>query len=161
MAKTNHNNINNKGDIKMAKYIVEAPEPKKGQKVSSGGIREKGRLASQFKNPVPYKEPMLPPASVVQKPHSELVRKEQARARRNEVGKYLFSIAWEEIGEPLLRSGIHRLGRTVISKIEAQTSQTVQHRSLLETEIIEVEPDEIQNIYDEDNIIRFPNKKVI
>ena len=34
----------------MAKYIVEAPEPKKGQKVSSGGIRENGKLASQFKN---------------------------------------------------------------------------------------------------------------
>ena len=39
----------------MAKYIVEAPEPKKGQKVSSGGIRENGKLATQFKNPVPYK----------------------------------------------------------------------------------------------------------
>lgn len=42
------------------RYIVEAPEPKKGQKVSSGGIRENGKLAAQFKNPVPYEEPTLP-----------------------------------------------------------------------------------------------------
>lgn len=80
MSRTTSTTANNKEEIKMAKYIVEAPEPKKGQKVSSGGIRENGKLASQFKNPVPYKEPPLPPAVVTQKPHAELVRKEQARA---------------------------------------------------------------------------------
>lgn len=40
----------------MQKFIVEAPRPQNGQKASSGGIRENGRLASQYKNPVPYYE---------------------------------------------------------------------------------------------------------
>lgn len=161
MAKTNHTNITNKEDFKMAKYIVEAPEPKKGQKVSSGGIRENGKLASQFKNPVPYKEPTQPPAVVTQKPNTELVRKEQARARRNEAGMYLLGIAWQEFGEPLLRSGLHKLGNIIISKIEGPTTQTVQHISSPDPKIIDVEADEIETIYDDDKIIRFPNRKVI
>lgn len=161
MAKTNHTNINNKEDIKMAKYIVEAPEPKKGQKVSSGGIRENGKLASQFKNPVPYKEPTQPPTVVTQKPNTELVHKEQARARRNEAGMYLLGLAWQELGEPLLRSGLHKLGNVIISKIDGSTNQTVQHISSPKPEIIDVEADEIETIYDDDKIIRFPNRKVL
>ena len=82
MKKTPRNTVNNMEEIKMVKYIVEAPEPKNGQKVSSGGIRENGKLASQFKNPVPYKEPTLPPAAVAQKQNPELVLKEQARDLR-------------------------------------------------------------------------------
>ena len=89
MAKATRNNTTNKEETKMAKYIVEAPEPKKGQKVSSGGIRENGKLATQFKNPVPYKEPTLPPTVVNRRANTELVRKEQARARRNEAGMHL------------------------------------------------------------------------
>lgn len=64
----------------MTKYIVEAPEPKKSQKVSSGGIRENGKLVTQFKNPVPYKEPTLPPTVVNQRANTELIRKEQTRS---------------------------------------------------------------------------------
>ena len=76
MAKaTRSNNTTIKEENKIAKYIVEAPEPKKGQKVSSGGIRENGKLATQFKNPVPYKEPALPPTVVTQKANNEFVRK--------------------------------------------------------------------------------------
>ena len=48
MTKITRNTVNNKEEIKMAKYIVEAPEPKKGQKASSGGIRKwKACLAVQ------------------------------------------------------------------------------------------------------------------
>ena len=82
MAKTTSPTINAKEEIRMAKYIVEAPEPKKGQKASSGGIREKGRLATQFKNPVPYKEPAMPPAAATQNLNAMLVCKEQARIWR-------------------------------------------------------------------------------
>lgn len=159
MAKTNHNNINNNEDIRMAKYIVEAPEPKKGQKVSSGGIRKNGKLASQFKNPVPYKEPTLPPTVITQRSNIEPVRKEQARARRNEAEIYLLSLVWQEFGEPLLRSGLHRLSNVIISKVEGPTHQTVQHLSSPEPEIIEVKADEIETIYGDGKIISFPNRK--
>ena len=142
MAKaTRNNNTTTKEETKMAKYIVEAPEPKKGQKVSSGGIRENGKLASQFKNPVPYKE--------------------QARARRNEAGMYLLGLAWQEFGEPLLRSSLHKLGNTIINKIECPSEQPAPHIVSPNPVVIDVEADEIETVYDDDKIIRFPNRKAI
>ena len=151
MTKTPPDTVNNREEIKMVKYIVEAPEPKNGQKVSSGGIRENGKLTAQFKNPVPYKEPTLPPAAVDQKQNTELVLKEQAIARRNEAGMYLLGIIWQELGEPVLRSGLHKLGSVIISKIEAPTNVTVQHISSSESEIIDVESVEVETIYNGDN----------
>ena len=142
MAKaTRNNNTTTKEETKMAKYIVEAPEPKKGQKVSSGGIRENGKLASQFKNPIPYKE--------------------QARARRNEAGMYLLGLAWQEFGEPLLRSSLRKLGNTIINKIECPSEQPAPHIVSPNPVVIDVEADEIETVYDDDKIIRFPDKKVI
>ena len=161
MARTTKTTTNSKEEIKMAKYIVEAPEPKKGQKVSSGGIRENGKLATQFKNPVPYKEPTMPPAVMAQKPNAELIRREQARARRNEAGMYLLSLAWQEFGEPLLRSGLRKLGNSIIDKIEGSYDQPTQHVTSQDPVIIDVEADEIETVYDDDKIIRFPNRKVI
>ena len=142
MAKaTRNNNTTTKEETKMAKYIVEAPEPKKGQKVSSGGIRENGKLASQFKNPVPYKE--------------------QARARRNEAGMYLLGLAWQEFGEPLLRSSLRKLGNTIINKIECPSEQPAPHIVSPNPVVIDVEADEIETVYDDYKIIRFPNRKAI
>ena len=142
MAKaTRNNNTTTKEETKIAKYIVEAPEPKKGQKVSSGGIRENGKLASQFKNPVPYKE--------------------QARARRNEAGMYLLGLAWQEFGEPLLRSSLRKLGNTIINKIECPSEQPAPHIVSPNPVVIDVEADEIETVYDDDKIIRFPNRKAI
>ena len=142
MAKaTRNNNTTTQEETKMAKYIVEAPEPKKGQKVSSGGIRENGKLASQFKNPVPYKE--------------------QARARRNEAGMYLLGLAWQEFGEPLLRSSLRKLGNTIINKIECPSEQPAPHIVSPNPVVIDVEADEIETVYDDDKIIRFPNRKAI
>ena len=161
MARTTKTTTNSKEEIKMAKYIVEAPEPKKGQKVSSGGIRENGKLATQFKNPVPYKEPTMPPAVMAQKPNTELIRREQARARRNEAGMYLLSLAWQEFGEPLLRSGLRKLGNSIIDKIEGPYDQPTQHITSQDPVIIDVEADEIETVYDDEKIIRFPNRKVI
>lgn len=156
-----NNNTATKEETKMAKYIVEAPEPKKGQKVSSGGIRENGKLATQFKNPVPYKEPTLPPAVVTQKPNTELIRKEKSRARRNEAGMYLLSLAWQEFGEPLLRSGLRKLGNSIIDKIEDLYDKPTQHFPSQDPVVIDVEADEIESVYNDDKIIRFPNRKVI
>ena len=142
MAKaTRNNNTTTKEETKMAKYIVEAPEPKKGQKVSSGGIRENGKLASQFKNPVPYKE--------------------QARARRHEAWMYLLGLAWQDFGIPLLRSSLRKLGNTIINKIECPSEQPAPHIVSPNPVVIDVEADEIETVYDDDKIIRFPNRKAI
>lgn len=156
-----NNNTATKEETKMAKYIVEAPEPKKGQKVSSGGIHENGKLATQFKNPIPYKEPTLPPTVDARKSNTELIRKEQTRARRNEAGMYLLSLAWQEFGEPLLRSGLRKLGNSIIDKIERSYDQPAQHIPSQDPVVIDVEADEIETVYDDDKIIRFPNRKAI
>ena len=63
----------------MRKLIVEAPELKEGQSDSSGGIRENGKMSVQYKNPVPYVEPTIPPV-VPQKTYTRKDRlKEQAK----------------------------------------------------------------------------------
>lgn len=106
MAKAKNTTTNSKEEIKMRKYIVEAPEPKEGQKVSSGGIRKNGKLTSQFKNPVPYEEPTLPPTIITQRTNTELVCKKQGRAHRNERLMYFIDLVWQEVGEPILRYGL-------------------------------------------------------
>jgi len=157
MEKTNNTTKQSNEEIKMRKYIVEAPEPKKGQKASSGGIRENGKLAAQFKNPVPYDEPTLPPAVITQHTNAEFVCKEQARSRRIEAGMYIFDIAWQEFGEPLLRSGIHKLAQKIINKIETPSVPKTQQASYYESRIIDVEADEIETVYNDEKNIRFPN----
>lgn len=74
---------------------------------------------------------------------------------------YLFGIAWQEFGEPFLRSGLHKLSDVIISKIKTPTKQTVQHISSSEPKVIDVEADRNETIYDNDKIIHFPNRKVI
>lgn len=69
---------NNQKDITIRKYIVEAPAPKKGQTVSSGGIREKGKLSSQFKNPIPYTEPTQPSSVTTQKSTAKFGRTDRS-----------------------------------------------------------------------------------
>ncbi len=161
MTKTTRNNTTNKEETKMTKYIVEAPKPKKGQKVSSGGIRENGKLVTQFKNPVPYKEPTLPPTVVNQRANTELIRKEQTRARRNEAGMYLLGLVWQEFGEPLLRSVLRKLRNTIITKIEGASELSTPHITSPDPVVIDIEADEIETVYDDDKIIRFPNREDI
>lgn len=160
MTKTNLNN-NNQKDITTRKYIVEAPEPKKGQTVSSGGIREKGRLSSQFKNPIPYTEPTQTSSVTTQKTTMALVRKEQVKAKRFDTGKYLLSLTWQELGEPLLRSGLRTLGNVIINRLEDSVIQNAQHLCTSRPETIDVEANEIDTNYNDDKIIRFPSPKVI
>ena len=131
----------------MAKYIVEAPEVKKGQKVSSGGIREKGKLTSQFKNPVPYEEQVLTPTSITPTQSIELVNKEQVRIRNNETVMYLLGLVWQEFGEPVVRSGLHRLGDFIVSKINAHPTQFLPSSNY---EILEVEAEDIDTTQDLD-----------
>lgn len=151
----------NQEETKMMKYIVEAPEPKKGQKTSSGGIRENGKLAAQYKNPVPYKEPTPSPAVVASQMNPQLLIQEQKRTRRNEVSYYLLKLAWQEFGEPLVRTGLNCLADKVISCFDEsrnRQSETIQAKDI---EIIDVEADEIVIPEDDEKTIRFPSKKVI
>ena len=158
MTKSTHN-TRNQENIKMVKYIVEAPAPKKGQKASTGGIREKGAFASQFKNPVPYEEPTSPNTVAVQESSTALACREQER--RNEAKMYFLNIVWQEFAEPLLRSGLHKLSDVIASKIEDPADPTVQAISAVEPEIIDVEAKELETLNDKSEIIQFTNKRAV
>ena len=82
-------------ETKMKKFIVEAPEPKKGQTASSGGIRENGKIAAQYKNPEPYEEPTFPTKVTSYACNMNWIRREQAKARRNDFQMYLLGIIWQ------------------------------------------------------------------
>lgn len=112
---------------KMKKYIVEAPEPKIGQKVSSGGVRENGKLSSQFKNPIPYEEPSL--------------------SKNEEIGNYVLNMIWQEFGEPLLRSSLRKLGETIINKLESPSTKVHQQICKHEPLIIDVPENEVETIH--------------
>ena len=135
MAKTT--STDGKEDIRMERFIVEAPEPKKGQKISSGGIRENGKLVTQFKNPVPCKE------------------------KRNNIGTYLLRLAWEELGEPVLRSSLNNLGDVFIDKIKSLAKQAKHHKPSTKPEVSDVAPEEIEPMYESDKVVRFSSKKAI
>ena len=94
----------NQEEIKMRKLIVEAPELKEGQSDSSGGIRENGKMSVQYKNPVPYVEPTIPPV-VPQKTYTRKDRlKEQAKDFAFDVSTDILSMLWHEYGRPLLQA---------------------------------------------------------
>ena len=144
----------------MTKYIVEAPEPKKGQKISSGGIRENGKITAQYRNPVPYKEPSIPQTVSVPQRNSQLMIQEQKRARRNEFSNYLLGIAWQEFGEPLVRAGLNRLADKVISCFDVPRSLPSEAIPAKDIDVIDVEAEEISTSNNDDKIIRFPNRRV-
>ena len=74
---------------------------------------------------------------------------------------YLLGLAWQEFGEPLLRSSLRKLGNSIIDKIEGPYDQPTQHIPSQDPVVIDVEADEIETVYDDDKIIRFPDRKVI
>lgn len=97
----NSRKTTNQEEIKMRKLIVEAPELKEGQSDSSGGIRENGKMSVQYKNPVPYVEPTIPPA-VPQKTYTQKDRlKEQTKDFVFDVSIDILSMLWHEYGRPL------------------------------------------------------------
>lgn len=104
----------------MQKYIVEVKAPKKGQKVSTGGVRENGKMAAQFTNPVPYIEPDYRPTI---QPHTYSL-KEYVKDHATELAQDAIcdglEILWYELLQPVLRSKLRQLGNRFVTAIEAK-----------------------------------------
>lgn len=104
----------------MQKYIVEVKTPKKGQKVSTGGVRENGKMAAQFTNPVPYIEPECHPTIQPQ----TYGLKEYAKDRATELAQDAIhdglEMLWYELLQPVLRSKLRQLGKRFVTAIEAK-----------------------------------------
>lgn len=152
---------NNMTKEKMNKYIVEVQAPERGQQVSSGGIRENGKLISQFKNPTPYNGPQLPPTVTNHPMTVDVIDKKQVRYQRNNVTMYLLGITWQEIGEPLLRFGLHELKNIIINKLDSPTKQMISPISSSRPKLINNKAEGSESIYNNKKNIRVSNKKVV
>ena len=161
----NSRKTTNLEEIKMRKLIVEAPELKEGQSDSSGGIGENGKMYVQYKNPVPYVEPTIPPA-VPQKTYTQKDRlKEQTKDFVFDVSIDILSMLWHEYGRPLLQAKLHQLVQNSITYLEspAKKTQTIATHKTKTSQIIDAEYMEIReadNLDNNDNIIRFPKQQV-
>lgn len=141
------------GEI-MQKYIVEVKAPKKGQKVSTGGVRENGKMAAQFTNPIPYIEPEY--HSTIQPQNYGL--KEYAKERATELAQDAIhdglEILWYELLQPVLRSKLRQLGNRFVSAIEEKNKISLSKEP--ETIEIDVTPSPTPS----ENVIPFPQRHV-
>ena len=142
-----------KDQVKMRKYIVEAPEPKAGQKVSTGGIREKGKMAVPFKNPVPYEEPNTSTTKMVPAT-TKNVPKKADNTIYWEVGKYFLGFVWKNFGEPVVGAWLQEKGQEFSRVI------TEQPKHLQESEIIDIPEENIRVVVEnDDKVVQFPTNR--
>lgn len=100
----------------MKKYIVEAPDLKEGQKISSGGIREKGRMAVQFTNPVPYHDEELIVANQ-NKEDEKRMFKDQWKAYALDCCGEVIDMIWRECAKPILCAKFNQISRRAVAYI--------------------------------------------
>lgn len=165
MKKENFYQTQSEEEVNMKKYIVEAPEPKDGQKVSSGGIRENGRLTVQFKNPVSYEEQVHLPSAVTSTLYNILQNEAQININKSKIRQSISIIIWEEFGEPLLRYGFRNLCNVVKYQFVPWAASKMTPKdsfSSTKLKIIDIEVDnEVKIKNSHDKIIRFPNERAI
>lgn len=143
----------------MQKYIVEVKAPKEGQKVSTGGIRENGKMAAQFTNPIPYIEPEYHPTI---QPHAYSLKK-YAKDRATEFAQDAIrdglEMLWYELLQPVLRNKLHQLGTKFVTAIE--TKNKISSSSI----VVPEEPEPIAKgttllPTTSENVIPFPQRHV-
>lgn len=124
--------------VKIRKYIVEAPEPKSGQKVSTGGIREKGKMTAQFKNPVPYEEFKLAPSKMVPTNTKRNVKQNADGIIYCEFGKKFLWFVWKNFGEQVVGAWLQEKGQELVQAI------TEQFKHSQEPDIIDITEEEVR-----------------
>ena len=157
MNRTNEYLEKNQEDIKMRKLIVEAPELRKGQRDSSGGIRENGKIAVQYKNPVPYVEPELSPAAPQRKYTRKDILMNQAKDFAMDIGSDLVTMLWYEYGRPFIQAKLHQLGQKAVAYFETVSDKDVATSKVIDADYIEIP--ESKEVEGNDRIISFPNRQ--
>lgn len=145
------------------RYIVEAPEPKKGQKVSSGGIRENGKLAAQFKNPVPYEEPTLPVSVKKPRVSKKDEFKKQAVDLAWDCGSEILVYLWTDYLSPIFQAKVHELGVRAVEAIEEKGRRAYDRSNsekIIDVDSVEVASNHHDDI-DDEKVIRFPGKSAV
>lgn len=142
----------------MQKYIVEVKSPKKGQKVSTGGVRENGKMAALFTNPIPYIEPEYLPAIQPQTYGLKKYAKDRAvELAQNAIHDGL-EMLWYELLQPVLRSKLRQLSNSIVTAIESKNNVISQNVTIIEEpKIIEIKP---LSPTTSENIIPFPKRHI-
>lgn len=150
MKGSNSNHSNNTETIKV---IVEAPLPKKGQKLSSGGVRENGKITSQYKHPQRYIEPkkksVVKPASNVYK---EKVKTYVANEALDVIGTTVH-MAFDDIGKRVLHKWLQMAADKII---DAMTDDKPSKK----TEIKKPDEEVMKSSESQENIVHFPDERV-
>ena len=157
MSKTSNtvNKVSNE-QVKMRKYIVEAPEPKAGQKVSTGGIREKGKMAVPFKNPVPYEEPKTATTKMIPANAKSNVPQKADNTIYWDLGKYFLGFVWRNFGEPVVGAWLQEKGQEIVQSITEQPKQSQ------EPEIIDVPEEDVRVVsIDDDKVVQFRSNRAM
>lgn len=138
----------------MKKYIVEAPEPREGQSASSGGIRERGKITVQYKNPVPYEDtpPSIPDETV-------FYNRSRLKSYAAECGSNILEMLWDELGKPIIKAKLNQLGNRIVDKnIFSDPPQSkTKHNKIIDAKCKEVIPCNNSS----EKIILFPRKSIV
>lgn len=146
-------NSNHSNSTETIKVIVEAPLPKKGQKLSSGGVRENGKIASQYKHPQRYietpKKSVVKPASSVYK---EKVKAYVANEALDVIGTTAH-MAFDDVGKRVLHKWFQMAADRII---DAMTDDKPAKKTKSER------PDEevTKSSESQENIVHFPDERV-
>lgn len=136
---------NKKVERKMTKYVVEAPVPTVDQEPSSGGLRENGKIAVQYKNPKPYKEPS-------QQTSNKAIQNRSIHQNDffQQAGIQLRDMAWQEIAKPIIRTGMQKFTEKIAQKIGFLTKPNSSHLLSSENEptIIDLSDEDITILED-------------
>lgn len=145
------------------RYIVEVDEPKEGQIVSTGGIRENGKMCAQFRNPVPYEEPDCSLSDLTQAHRRKQRVKNGMKELAVDLAMDLAGMVWRDFGKPFLREKLHvvlenyflRPHKTL--KAYKVCSQGVSTSGGVDVEGKEVVP--LENTNAVNKVIRFPKER--
>ena len=155
---------------KMKKYLVEVEEPKKGQVVSTGGVRDNGKMAAQFKNPIPYEEPSpapvnkstgIIPATNARGNYLKTRIREEAQGLAVDVGRDVAFMLWDDFGKPFLKAKLAQAVDWFLSSPKKNTDiESYDIPTRATGEIIDVDAKDLTPVYDSDKVIPFPKKRV-
>lgn len=142
-----------KEQVMMRKYIVEAPEPKAGQKVSSGGIRENGKMVVAFKNPVLCEEPKTSTTKMVPVKTKSNTPQKADNSIYWELGKYILGFAWRNYGEPVVGAWLQKKSQEFVQTITEQPKQSQK------PDIIDVPEEDVRMVSADGKVVQFRDNR--
>ena len=93
------------------KYVVDAPKLEKGQNIGAGGVRRKGKMVSQFKNPVPLEQHLINNETVNIGSSEVRTLSDTVKGQLRIAADDFLKLLWSEYCCPLMRGGLQMLAQ--------------------------------------------------